>query len=148
MKIEVQRIKAGSEFKLQENITASRWDLDSFDVKFINDILLDCTFMRISNEIIVDAKVTTHRNIICSRCLTNSIQEVKQEFRLDYNFKSLGDYLEVDKDIREEILLNFPMKVLCRQDCKGVCPGCKANLNIEECKCQMKPTLDTKNIKG
>ncbi|MDD5195443.1 MAG: DUF177 domain-containing protein, partial [Candidatus Omnitrophica bacterium] len=48
------------------------------------------------------------------------------------------EYLTVDNDIREEVLLNFPMKVLCKPDCKGLCPGCGANLNNEVCKCKQK----------
>jgi len=28
------------------------------------------------------------------------------------------------------------MRILCREDCKGLCPGCGANLNIEPCRCE------------
>lgn len=135
MRLEVERIK-DKEIELEEQIPASVWDMNSFDVKFVNNIHTLCRFLRAGKEIIVKAKVTTHRMIICSRCLEEVGQFVSQEFNLSYEISRLGDYLEVDKDLREEILLNFPMKVLCRPDCKGICPKCGANLNRQECKCQ------------
>jgi uncharacterized protein len=137
MKIEVEKIKKDQELKLSEAIPAESWELDSFDVRFVNSICLDCTFIRVSNEILVDAKVRTFRQITCSRCLTDATCELRQEFQLNYSVNSLGDFLEVDKDIREEILLNFPMKALCQENCRGICPDCKVNLNTKKCKCRI-----------
>jgi uncharacterized protein len=37
--------------------------------------------------------------------------------------------------VREALILELPIKVLCREDCKGVCPSCGANLNEGECGC-------------
>lgn len=46
-----------------------------------------------------------------------------------------GYDLDVNRLIYEEILLGFPMKVLCQEDCKGICKVCGANLNQGECGC-------------
>jgi uncharacterized metal-binding protein YceD (DUF177 family) len=46
-----------------------------------------------------------------------------------------GYDLDVDRLVYEEILLGFPMKVLCQEDCKGICKVCGANLNQGECGC-------------
>ena len=40
-----------------------------------------------------------------------------------------GEQLDVDRLIDDEILVNWPTKVLCREDCKGICPKCGQNLN-------------------
>jgi uncharacterized protein len=37
--------------------------------------------------------------------------------------------------VREQILLAIPDQVFCREDCKGLCPKCGANLNLIDCKC-------------
>jgi len=37
---------------------------------------------------------------------------------------------------RETYILNMDTKLLCREDCKGLCPGCGVNLNVEDCRCQ------------
>lgn len=85
----------------------------------------------------------------CDRCL----QDVEQEFHivvdkeLDLTNRDeeksmneadymIGTNLDVDKLIFGEILVSWPMKVLCKEDCKGICKRCGANLNITECQCQ------------
>ncbi|MFA5008537.1 MAG: DUF177 domain-containing protein [Candidatus Omnitrophota bacterium] len=135
MRIEVEKIKE-EEIELTEDINSDTWDLSSFDVKFIGKIHLRCGFSRIGKEIIVNAEALSNRQIVCSRCLSEINQEVKQDFKLFFNANDLGTFLEVDGALREEILLNFPMKVLCSPDCKGLCTACKANLNIEKCRCK------------
>ena len=46
-----------------------------------------------------------------------------------------GSLLDVDRLLYDEILINWPMKVLCREDCKGICRKCGANLNCKTCSC-------------
>lgn len=47
----------------------------------------------------------------------------------------IGYNLDVDKLIYSEILVNWPMKTLCMEDCKGICRKCGANLNHSTCGC-------------
>jgi uncharacterized protein len=47
-----------------------------------------------------------------------------------------GDTLDVVRLLRSETDLALPMKPLCRQECKGLCPHCGTNLNTEQCQCQ------------
>ena len=135
MKIAVDKIK-DEPIELTEDIPASSWQMDSFDVKFTGNIHVDCKFTKVSREILTDVEVTLYRDITCSRCLSQENQSIKQSFRKSYNIDSLEEYLDIDNDIREEVLLNFPMKVLCEPDCKGICPKCGVNLNQQECSCQ------------
>lgn len=44
--------------------------------------------------------------------------------------------IDLDVFIREEILLFLPSKILCREDCKGLCPKCGKNLNEGSCDCK------------
>jgi len=43
--------------------------------------------------------------------------------------------IDITEDIRETVLLAIPIKLLCKHDCKGLCPHCGANLNVESCTC-------------
>lgn len=43
--------------------------------------------------------------------------------------------LDVDRLIYDEILVNWPTKVLCQEDCKGLCPVCGQDLNERDCGC-------------
>ena len=100
----------------------------------------------------IDVGLTVVEN--CSRCL----DEV--EIPLEYNIQGFivnkdnyieDDYEDVDafvienKDevdlidiIGQTIDFNIPHKVLCREDCKGLCPECGANLNKQDCGCSEK----------
>ena len=46
-----------------------------------------------------------------------------------------ADCVELGEAIREELVLAAPRYVLCREDCRGFCPGCGTNLNDEQCAC-------------
>ncbi len=135
MRVAVERVKDKA-IELKEDIPAKVWDMDSFDVEFVDNIHIDCKFTKVNTEIIADADINFNRLITCSRCMEKVRQALSQKFKRSYNGSSLGEYLDIDNDIREEILLNFPMKVLCKADCKGVCSKCGVNLNIKECGCQ------------
>jgi len=46
-----------------------------------------------------------------------------------------GDEIDLIDVVREQILLNLPEQVLCKEDCKGLCPQCGANRNLIDCDC-------------
>lgn len=87
--------------------------------------------------------------IPCDRCLNDVDKEFhilidkeldltnqEEEKRMEETDYMIGTNLDVDKLIFGEILVSWPMKVLCKEDCKGICKRCGANLNITECQCQ------------
>lgn len=85
---------------------------------------------------------------VCSRCLTpftkegdavlsgrliensDEIQEDDEEV-IYYS----GEKLDITNDILDMVILSLPMKPLCREDCKGLCPKCGINLNEKKCDC-------------
>ena len=145
MKIALEKIK-DEPISISEDIAASAWDLDKEDIKFIGNIHIDCSFLKIHQEILVKTSVITKREITCSRCLSKLEQIQKQEFEKSYDIGSLKDELDLDSDIREEVLLNFPMKVLCRDDCRGICGNCGKNLNEGSCSCSKLENVTGINI--
>ncbi|SDB10614.1 uncharacterized protein SAMN02910298_00514 [Pseudobutyrivibrio sp. YE44] len=61
-------------------------------------------------------------------------QVVSDEEEGPYSFVD-GEDIDVDELILNEILVNFPAKILCQDDCKGICPVCGKNRNTESCDC-------------
>ncbi|HUP25113.1 MAG TPA: DUF177 domain-containing protein [Thermoanaerobaculia bacterium] len=47
----------------------------------------------------------------------------------------LGDEVSTEPLVTEQVVLNLPMKPLCRPDCAGLCPTCGADLNAARCEC-------------
>lgn len=89
--------------------------------------------------------------IPCDRCLEDVSVPMKIDFEkevdlsqdeesriqaLDEQFYIAGYNLDVDQLITSEILVGWPSKVLCREDCKGLCNTCGVNLNHETCNCE------------
>ena len=87
--------------------------------------------------------------IPCDRCLSDVSVEfpIEIDVTVDRNTEDddekewnqlillEGSMLEVDMLVYDEIANHFPMKVLCRKDCKGICPVCGCNLNETACDC-------------
>lgn len=85
----------------------------------------------------------------CDRCYEECTEEitVDNEYVLateieneDNDFIILVDDMKLDLDelCRTDVLLHIPMKHLCNEDCKGICPGCGKNLNKQKCCCSGK----------
>lgn len=135
MKIRVEDIRENQELIVQDDIPVSEWEIDNVAVKFLDKIQLSGKASRISKEILLDISVHFCWMITCCRCLEDVKQDMSQNYTPTYDVDKLGEYIDVDKDVREEILLNFPAKLLCSERCKGLCVQCGANLNKEKCKC-------------
>ncbi len=143
MKIELNKLTEDQPIVLEEKIPAGNWQMDSDDVTFVNDIDLKGKFSKQGNCVMVDVSVGLDMKVNCSRCLNESSRKDTKSFKLSYLEGDLGDELDIDGDVREELLLQFPMRVLCSDGCKGLCPGCGVDLNKEQCKC-----LNTKDKKA
>ena len=110
--------------------------------------------LRIANQenkrLLIRGVVDFTALIPCGRCLeevpTNIHFEIDKEMKLENSAVNdeemddtdylIGFDLDVDRLIYEEILVNWPMKVLCSEDCKGICKVCGINLNKGDCNCQ------------
>jgi uncharacterized protein len=46
-----------------------------------------------------------------------------------------GEGVELEDVISEQVLLALPMRIVCRDDCRGICPHCGQNLNLGQCGC-------------
>lgn len=82
----------------------------------------------------------------CDRCLRRFIFEldIDGEYTLvrtlyngenDEYIVTEDDKLELDELAVTDILLQMPTKLLCKEDCKGLCPMCGADLNVSDCGC-------------
>ncbi|MFN3694656.1 MAG: YceD family protein, partial [Ignavibacterium sp.] len=60
--------------------------------------------------------------------------EDTEDINITY-IKRETDKIDFDNDVREFAILAIPMKKLCKEDCKGLCPRCGADLNFEQCTC-------------
>jgi uncharacterized protein len=110
-------------------------------------------------DIRLRGNLSTKLEVSCARCLEPVALDVAREFDLMYRPEGVdggrdeisvtqaeaeigyytGEGLLLEDFLREQVLLSVPIKTLCREDCKGLCPYCGKNLNIETCSCKVEP---------
>ena len=64
-----------------------------------------------------------------------SVDEIEHPTETDELRFMEGYHLNTEKLIGNELLINWPMKVLCKDDCKGICKQCGKDLNLGDCGC-------------
>ncbi len=78
----------------------------------------------------------------CTRCLAYTERLFAEEFSEhvsqgdEESYPVVNDKVDLSLIVDDIIAINQPMNFLCKEDCKGICSGCGANLNYEECKCK------------
>ena len=107
------------------------------------------------NEVFVNGHVETRAQVECDRCLQPVETPVNTDFALEYMTGSEyesgtaaelteaemsvsvfdGEAVDVDEIVKEQIVLAVPTRMLCREDCKGICPECGADRNRGDCNC-------------
>lgn len=102
--------------------------------------------------VMLKGKSSAHFKTVCARCAEEAEQELnvpvqmvlkpktgREQEDVDMEDVQFGTYdgKEVDCSavVEEALILALPYSVLCRADCKGLCPQCGANLNQGACKC-------------
>ncbi len=100
-------------------------------------------------RITVKGKTTAVVVMNCDRCLTEVEQKLNLKIEREYPLCDetvvpdeddpvggvTDNILYPDELLQDELFLNLPTKVLCREDCKGLCPVCGHNLNEGDCGC-------------
>jgi uncharacterized protein len=113
-------------------------------------------FTRTASGVLGDAETSGVVEMPCMRCLSSSTQAITVQFRDEFHSRievntglplpkpeeedpfyiTENHLVDLGEAIREYALLALPMQPLCKPDCKGICPNCGADRNIEECRCQ------------
>ena len=90
----------------------------------------------------VDAEVSYVLTGDCTRCTrparTEIVTKLEEEFSCleTEGYSYINDKVDLTKAVKDSIVLSQPDKLLCKEDCKGVCFNCGKNLNDGDCGCQ------------
>jgi len=119
-------------------------------------IFISGKLSREGNNLHLRGKVKLTIHTLCSRCGEELDYQIDSNFELvlmpgperiselekeltpedlDHIYYT-GPELDLTGYFQEQIALEIPIQFLCKPDCKGLCPGCGANLNYENCRCQ------------
>ncbi len=137
LKISVRDVTSNG-LVLSEKVDQAAIGLSDNDVQYLSPIAIKAKVERVENTILAHVTVDGDFSLVCARCLEDVKEKKHQEFDFDYPIEKGVEFIELGEDIRQELILNLPTRVLCKADCKGLCPSCGGNLNGNACKCSVK----------
>ncbi len=130
---------------------------------FRKELSFSISMLRDSDKIKVAGSFKTDISVRCVKCLEHfdfninskfdsilfplsladfSYASLKEE-EMEYIFYSNGK-IDIEKLIIEQVNLNIPLRVVCSDNCKGLCSMCGTNMNYEKCKCNS--SIDEINV--
>ena len=135
IKIAVRDIKS-SGLDIEQNIPKEGIGLSDEEVDIKSLINVKAHLEKVNSTVIADAHIKAQFGYLCARCLEELYTTEERSYKFDFEIDPTSEYIDLGEEIRQEIILANPPKVLCSKDCKGICPKCGANLNKEKCKCK------------
>lgn len=149
MKLNIQNLKDGT--YSFEFVTECK-ELDLQDNKnFNNRINITSQVDKRVGNVVVKTEVTTKADFQCDSCLVDFTDTLQESFTLLYTsdksffeadeedvvplVRSKTSEIDLKAGVRDALLLAIPIKVICSDECKGLCPECGANLNEALCEC-------------
>ena len=120
---------------------------------FFGNFKLDAELNKTRNQVILKAGLTLNADFECDRCGSQYHSVIKTDFQMVYLFGRVpeegeelnvvylpheADKINLKNEVKDYAILAVPMKKLCSEDCKGICPTCGKDLNKGNCNCSEK----------
>ncbi|MBI3586134.1 MAG: DUF177 domain-containing protein [Ignavibacteriales bacterium] len=126
------------------------------DNRFAKAVIVNATLEKTSRQLYLKAECKAVGNFTCDRCLEEFEKEVVASYRVMYvagdrSAEGLkedevqvippeANAIDLGEDVRQFIMLVLPQKILCKEECAGLCPTCGTNRNTSSCDCRKEET--------
>lgn len=141
MRIDLNQLPEAQVVEFQEAEEPADLDLEASGIKILSAIEIKANALKSRDNLDVKIALKARALTQCSRCLTDTEVILQKDFRLDYTISKptsggrQDSFVDLSEDIRQEIILDYPVKPLCNPSCKGLCVKCGKNLNEGNCEC-------------
>lgn len=157
MKIYLKELSEGvNQFNFDNS--ASELNLEETEIIYLTPIFTQLQIVKDSETLFLTGTVSTTVRMKCARCLESFQADLQSEFELIFctravtgekpeielskedliTFEYKEEVIDLHDRVRETLLLAIPIKPLCSEECKGLCPICGQDLNKGECGCRQK----------
>ena len=147
MKINISNLSEGvHEYKFEDEPFVIR-----LDERFSKTVFVNVELEKRRRQLFLAGHVKTIGRFACDRCLDDFDQGISFDYRMAYVLdksdavefdqsevtviSTSTNEIDISEDVRQYILLAVPLKLLCKEDCAGLCSTCGANFNRETCTC-------------
>ena len=136
--------------------------LEAEGVCFTDPVTASLKLFRQDDIVFVKAELSVVMELECARCLSIVHRQLTGTFENQYQplpntpqrlMDDIGiryyseDYIDLSDDIKEGFILEIPARILCSDNCKGLCPRCGQNLNQGECDCRLESEEEAQTSK-
>ncbi len=148
MRIDITEIdgRNGAYISVEKDVASSELITGNSEVTLGESVHVDLKIEYIEGMIIVSGIVSGKYHAVCGRCLADIEEKFNIEIRENFmhasdlseesdDYMYEGGHLELTASLIDNILLDLPRVMLCREDCKGLCSSCGKNLNDGNCSC-------------
>jgi uncharacterized protein len=160
MKLDVSHVPEWG-LDVDVEVNAREIDLSDAGAELEGDLQLRGKVLKAGDEMVLSGKLRAVFNLVCSRCLKDFVQplefdvsatyiqtpetrtgvRVEADLDEDARIAFVDDEIDLVSGVREDLVLNIPVKPLCKQDCRGLCAQCGTDLNEGQCSCRQE-TVD------
>jgi uncharacterized protein len=121
------------------------------EANFQEKVQVDVDLEKTSNHLYLKAAIQTTGMFQCDRCVEEFEKKLNTSYTMLYVYDAIdaakyeesqvqvlspdATYIDLTQDVREVVMLAVPMKLLCRENCRGLCPRCGTNWNYGKCTC-------------
>jgi len=142
---EIQKKLVG-EKNLRFELDAQELEITSQELELCSPVQMVGTMSNVGDVLLLKAVLTAEVKRMCGRCLKEFSAETKAEVLEKFYpqgtanlekdaFVYDSDVIDITEPLRESLLLAEPIQALCKEDCRGLCPVCGADLNDGDCGC-------------
>ncbi|MDQ2938802.1 MAG: DUF177 domain-containing protein [Acidobacteriota bacterium] len=153
MRIELARLEGAKEFA--HAYAPDELVIEDDRLQLLHFPTVSGEIRRSEGRVKVNGRVVAELQVECDRCLKSVALPVDSRFELDYvtpeDYQAQdavelteedldlevfdGEVVDIDRLVTEELLLALPAQVLCKDNCKGICPVCGIDRNRLDCSC-------------
>ena len=145
MKLNVSALESAQEQAFEFNATAAELDAVPDSCTIEGSVVVSGTGIFTGSAYRIEGTARCHRSFVCDRCLGDftgdEVYSFAEEFRREGSTADnratvfTGDIIDIGPLVRDTVLSSQPLRNLCRDDCKGLCLKCGADLNKGDCGC-------------
>jgi uncharacterized metal-binding protein YceD (DUF177 family) len=139
MRISIADFKGQNYLSIDKTIAPKELDLDIGVMRFAEGLRMNLEAWLDGHQMTVQVALKGEKIFACSRCLEEFNNLFEKQATLYYDMRDSNSVV-LDQDIRDELIVDHPIAIFCRPDCRGLCAACGENLNAGPCRCSKEST--------
>lgn len=135
-------------------VPSTTFNLESSDVHLRDPVELRARITRAGTNVAIRGEVTAAMEVSCVRCLEQAVVPVREVLDVvlvpsaerpeeedhelvatEMDFYYYDDTIDFRSIVWDHLVVTIPIQPVCSEDCRGLCPYCGTNLNLEQCSC-------------